>query len=73
MTQGPLVAGLGQIRFLVLLDLPRVIRRATLLLAVISINNLFHVVPTRQFIILRIINELGIMCFLLRMIHLAGD
>jgi hypothetical protein len=69
-TQGPLVAGLDQIRFLVLLDLPRVIGWGALLLAVVRVNNLLHVVPTRQFVVLR---ELGIMSFLLRMIHLAGD
>ena len=69
-TQGPLVAGFDQIRFLVLLDLPRVIGWGALLLAVVRVNNLFHVVPTRQFVVLR---ELGIMSFLLRMIHLAGD
>lgn len=73
MTQGPLVAGLDQIRFLVLLDFPRVIGWATLLLAVVSVHNLLHVVSARQFIFLRIIYELGIMSFLLRMIHLAGD
>jgi len=69
-TQGPLVAGLDQIRFLVLLDLPRVIGWAALLLAVVRVNDLLHVVPARQFVVLR---ELGIMSFLLRMIHLAGD
>jgi hypothetical protein len=72
-TQGPLVAGLDHIRFLVLLDLPRVIGWAALLLAVVRVNDLLHVVPARQFVVLRIINELGIMSFLLRMIHLAGD
>jgi hypothetical protein len=55
-TQGPLVAGLYQIRLLVLLDLPRVIGWAALLLAVVRVNNLLHIIPTRQFIILRIID-----------------
>ena len=71
MTQRTLVAGLDKIRFLVLLDLPRVIGGASLLLAVISVNYLLHVVPASQFIVLLIINELGIMSFLKRMIHLA--
>ena len=69
-TQGPLVAGVDQIRLLVLLDLPRVIGWGALLLAVVRVNDLLHVVPARQFVVLR---ELGIMSFLLRMIHLAGD
>ena len=71
MTERPLVAWLDHRLFLVLLDLPRVIRWAALLLAVISVNNLLHVVPACQFIVLCIINELGIMSFLKRMIHLA--
>ena len=65
------MAGLDQIRFLVFLDLPRVIGWAALLLAVVSVNYLLHVVPACQFIVLLIINELGIMSFLKRMIHLA--
>ena len=65
------MAGLDKIRFLVLLDLPRVIGWAALLLAVISVNYLLHIVPASQFIVLRIIYELGIMSFLKRMIHLA--
>ena len=64
------MAGLDQIRLLVLLDLPSVIRWAALLLAVVRVYDLLHVVPARQFVVLR---ELGIMSFLLRMIHLAGD
>ena len=71
MTQRTLVAGLDKIRFLVLLDLPRVIGGAALLLAVVSVNYLLHVVPASQFIVLLIINKLGIMSFLKRMIHLA--
>jgi hypothetical protein len=70
-TQRTLVAGLDQIHFLVLLDLPRVIGWAALLLAVVSVNYLLHIVPASQFIVLRIINELSIMSFLDRMIHLA--
>ena len=50
------MAGLDQIRLLVLLDLPRVIGWAALLLAVVRVNDLLHVVPARQFIILRIID-----------------
>ena len=71
MTQRTLVAGLDQIRFLVLLDLPRVIGGPALLLTVVSVNYLLHIVPASQFIVLLIINELGIMSFLKRMIHLA--
>jgi hypothetical protein len=72
-TQWTLVAWLDQIRFLVLLDLPRVIGWPALLLAVVSVNYLLHIVPASQFIVLRIINKLGIMSFLKWMIHLAWD
>ena len=65
------MAGLCQIRFLVLLDFPRVICGATLLLCMVSVNYLLHVVPAGKFIVICIIDKLGIMSFLKRMIHLA--
>jgi hypothetical protein len=64
------VAGINKIHFLVLLDLPRVIGWAAVLLAVVSVNYLLYVVPASQLIVLLIINELDIMSFLKRMIHL---
>ena len=65
------MAVLCQIRFLVLLDFPREICGASLLLAMVSVNYLLHVVPAGKFIFICIIDKLGIMSFLNRMIHLA--